>query len=654
MTDDENSKMDKSPRALDDATTVFFSYSRKDQAQARPIIDAIRNAGYNIWWDGMLDGGISYLETTEEALETAKVVVVLWSKHSVGSHWVRDEAMSGRVRERLLPLSLDGTEPPLGFRQIQVIDFSNWKWDTQSEACQNLFRGLAHFHDKKLPDFPVSNKRGTGIRPLSRRAMLLGVGGLGAGIIGGYFLTERLGSTSKAPDNSIAVLPFENLSGDPEQDYIATGLSVEIRAKLARNSALKVVARSSSIAAAAEQLSAKDFTKKLGVRYLLEGHIRPVGEKFQVTPTLIEGVTGFSHWSSVFTEPAENMLAVQKAITQNIAAKLAVEQDELNSSSDNGETDNPAAFTEYLKGDALFTAYEDRKSLMKALEHFDQALRLDPNFGAAMTAKAQLLLSLGTTSADVTLAREFINQANNVAQKATEVSPKMADAYSTLGYVRFAGSLDFEGALEPYKKSYELNNGSAAIFARYGVYMATIGQSEVATESIKQALELDPLNATMHNTAGLIHYAARDYQAAISSYRRVLDMSPDFFNARAYMGLSLIRSGNVDGGLLICQDETNTMERLPCLAIGEHRAGNIEAAQAAFDDLVERFGEAGAYQQVQVLADWGEIEQAMTVLKRAVELGDSGLSLAKFDPALDNLRDRSDFAEILAELGFTG
>jgi len=113
------------------------------------IKSAIEKAGYRVWWDGMLEGGTSFLETTEEALESAKAVVVLWSKNSVKSHWVRDEAMSGRTRERLLPISLDGTMPPLGFRQVQIIDFTDWRQDSHSEGFKELQRGLAFFHDKE-------------------------------------------------------------------------------------------------------------------------------------------------------------------------------------------------------------------------------------------------------------------------------------------------------------------------------------------------------------------------------------------------------------------------------------------------------------------------------------------------------------------------
>ena len=108
-------------------TSVFFSYSREDQARALPIIRLIEAAGFSTWWDGLLEGGERFSRATEEALNRAKAVVVLWSKASVHSHWVSDEATRGRDRRVLVPLSLDGAEPPLGFGQFQVIDLANAK-----------------------------------------------------------------------------------------------------------------------------------------------------------------------------------------------------------------------------------------------------------------------------------------------------------------------------------------------------------------------------------------------------------------------------------------------------------------------------------------------------------------------------------------------
>ncbi|MEY4237479.1 MAG: hypothetical protein RL339_80, partial [Pseudomonadota bacterium] len=125
-------------------TTVFISYSRADQKRALPVIELLERAGYAVWWDGLLEGGERFSRTTAAALKTARAVVVLWSQTSTDSHWVHDEATSGRDRGVLVPLSLDGTEPPLGFRQFQFIDIS--KGRLRSEA-ERILRAVAALHD---------------------------------------------------------------------------------------------------------------------------------------------------------------------------------------------------------------------------------------------------------------------------------------------------------------------------------------------------------------------------------------------------------------------------------------------------------------------------------------------------------------------------
>ena len=647
-----NRKSETDTHGEKENTTIFFSYSRVDQEQALHIIAAIESAGYKVWWDGMLEVGTNFLETTEHALESAKAVVVLWSKTSVKSHWVRDEAMSGRVRDRLVPLSLDGTVPPLGFRQVQFIDFTGWDHSAECPIVQEMHRTLATLHGDapttqfKNPSSPTSPFS------LSRRKLVLGAAGAGAASLGVLAFTGKLFSSQTALlSNGIAVLPFENSSTNPDADYLASGLSSEIRTGLARNQSLLVVASSSSKAIAKQPLGAQEMAKQLGVGNILEGSVKIADNMLRVTASLINGKTGFSRWNDDFSRPLDDLLSVQRAITEALIGVLTTQTSHTEFDPEGGGTQNAIAFNEYIKGKALFRSSSSRASNFQALAHMDSAVQLDPKFGSAHAARARILLWLGITSLDSKEAQDYQAGSIIAAKLAVEISPNFPTAYSTLGYVLTA-QLKLDEARRPYEQSRERGYGSAAIMARYSTYMAATGKNAEAISAIRRALQLDPLNPTIHRTAGLVYYVARQYENAISASNRALALAPDHWNAKSQIGMSLIYLGRVDEAIKACETESNQMERLPCLAIGHFKLGDISAANQAMSELVEKYGDNGAYQQAQILSEWGQLDKAMQILALAERLKDSGLALAGLDPALDPLRERADFLEILARLGF--
>jgi TolB-like protein/Flp pilus assembly protein TadD len=637
-------------QGIEEKTTVFFSYSRVDKKHARPIISAIEKAGYKVWWDGMLEGGTSYLETTEEALESAKAVVVLWSENSVKSHWVRDEAMSGRTRERLLPISLDGTIPPLGFRQVQLIDFTDWRQDPNSAEFEELRRSMAQFHGREDNIVSPSTLQ-RAKRPLSRRAVLLGSGGIILGTAAGLAISDRLANKSEILANSLIVLPFENLMGDEQASYIASGVSSEIRSQLARNKSLKVLAKSSSNSVSAEEMSAQDVSKTLGVAYLLEGSVNRLSDKLDFSVDLTEGQTGFNLWSENYSTPSSEILFVKDSITRSVLEVLSKVVDKDKVDIELGDTRDPAAFDAYLRGLSLFEAFESIESLELALSYLNQATKLDPEFGKAMVVKAQLLLSLASYTGDIDISQSYKDLALKTALNAVLVVPALAESHSALGFIRM-GLLDIAGAEQPYLQSNELDGGGSAVQARFGLYMMVTGDHSKALTAINKAIDIDPLNETMHSSAGLIHYAAGRYDDSIKSYERVLELAPGFFNAHAQIGLSMIRKGQLAQGIARCEMERNNMERLTCLAIGFHKTGQTKRAEKAHEELIKIFGDNAAYQQLQILAEWGQESAAMDMLKKSVDLKDSGLTLALFDPALDSLRHKKDFRDLLAQIGF--
>ena len=294
--------------------SVFLSYSRADQQQARILARALEEAGLQVWWDTLIEGGAAFARTIEAALAASDAVVVLWSRNSVASDWVLDEAARGRDLKKLVPLSIDGTEPPMGFRQYQSIALTFPKGHIDPASMQAVMRAVLPLAGRE----PVPR---TAMRPPSpdplRRGLLAGgvVAAAAATATGVWGWRWRRGWFDPTPEaeGSVAVLPFENLSGDPKQAYFSDGLSEEVRATLARNRRLKVMAQASSARFRASDEGAVKIAAQLGVAFLLDGSVRWAGDTVRVAADLVDGRTGFSRWTQVFERRIDDVFAVQSA-----------------------------------------------------------------------------------------------------------------------------------------------------------------------------------------------------------------------------------------------------------------------------------------------------------------------------------------------------
>src|SRR6476660_792668 len=174
MSSDAEAPADREP------FTVFLSYAHPDRAQARRLASALEHAGYTVWWDALIEGGAVFASTISEALDKADAVIVLWSQASAQSDWVRDEAAQGRDRHRLVPLRLDATKPPLGFRQYQAIDLSRWHGRANSRQFQAVVRAVHAAAGR-----PSNALMPTARKGLSRRTMVAGGAAAGLAVIGG-------------------------------------------------------------------------------------------------------------------------------------------------------------------------------------------------------------------------------------------------------------------------------------------------------------------------------------------------------------------------------------------------------------------------------------------------------------------------------------
>jgi adenylate cyclase len=378
---------------------VFLSYARADQPKVARLTAALEARSVAVWWDRALEGGSAFADVIEAELKRSDACIVAWSKASVASHWVRDEAGWARDHGRLVPVLLDRTEPPLGFRQIQGIDLAHWNGRPDAPEVDALMAALG----RAAPAAP---------RPARRRLPVPLLAGLAALLVAGLaFLGWRqVGAPeAAAPDaaapaapaptpapaaaKSVAVLPFRALSAGADDGYFADGVTEEVMNALGTVPGLLVTARTSAFSFKGQDKPVPEIARALGVAHVVEGSVRRAGERLRVTARLVRAADGFQLWQSSYDRAAGDAFDVQTEIAGNVAEALGVALDDgARRQMAIRRIDNVEAFIAFQKGYELYLrAHADLPlypTLVRANAEFDRALALAP-----ATADAYLLRS---------------------------------------------------------------------------------------------------------------------------------------------------------------------------------------------------------------------------------------------------------------------
>ena len=630
-------------------TTVFISYASADRARVQPIIAALEEAGFSVWWDGLIGGGEQFARSIEVPLERALAVVVAWSKNSLGSYWVHDEAARGRDRSRLVPLSLDGSEPPLGFRQFQTIAVGKPRRGGHDAGIDAMLRAVAVLHDQPMPARREAPREG-----VDRRTLIGGAGLIAAAAAGGAWWSGLIGPAG-ALANSVAVLPFDNLSGDADRNYFSDGLAAQVRSELASNPLLQVAAQTSSNRFRSSDDDARKISRALGVTYLLDGNVRRSGDTMRISAELIEGRSGFSKWAQTFDRPTDNIFAVQEEIARSVIDALTAQMSGKKPGTSRktaGGTANLEAYDAFLRGKDLFDRAADEAGDQAALDSFDRAVAADPRYAIAHAARARSLTVMGNQYDQGNKRRARYEAAIAAAGQAVALAPDVAETQSALGFVLFYGKINVRAARPPYERSYALGRGDADVLSRYALFSARCGRIDAARPAIARAATLDPLNARTFRLMGEVEYAARQYRASISPIEHALGLNPQLSVAHSAIGASRYLLGEVDAARTEYAAEPSSLFRLPGLAIVDRRLGRAGDADKSFAALIAEHGDNGLYQQAQVLAQWGRSAEAVAILGKAYYAGDAGLLYLNSDPFLDPLRRDPIVIRLLQRLGF--
>jgi TolB-like protein len=593
-------------------------------------------------------------------------VVVLWSATSVTSHWVRDEAQRGRERGCLVPLSIDGTMAPLGFRQFQVFDISGWNGDPGSAeagrilAAVNAMLGEVALAASPSPGAaeivsPPARQPASGLA-VSRRSLMIGGAGVAgaAGLLGAWQFGV-FGNAASAT-TSMVVLPFANETGEPDKKYFSDGLSREVRAILSRNPRLKVAAPTSSSVIGGED----DFAigRKLGVGHILRGSVQRDTARVRVSAELVEIKGGEVRWAETYDRALEDVFAVQSEIAETVALSLvaSVASDReakmaVAAQAEVGGTGSVAAYEAFLRGMALYDLSAGEETDRRALGQFETAVKEDPEYAAAHAMRSTMLAAIANNVAsDQAESRKLFDAAAAAAEKAIAIEQRLARGHLALGFVLNNGRLDRAGAAPHYSAAERLAPGDADVLRSVAGFHGYGRDKALATSMIAKVLELDPLNARAYRSAGYISVFARNYREAVTRMERALALNPSISSVHYGIAIALLMEGDAAGALKAAEREVGQSYALTAAAIAKHRLGDAAGSDAALTQLRDGFDDS-QYQQAEVHAQRGGTAEALTLLEQAYATRDPGLLWLPNDPLLDPLRSEPRFKDLLSRLG---
>ena len=368
---------------------VFLSYSRDDVDCVRQMAELLGEAGHQVWWDQHIQGGSRFSTAIDQALKDAEAVVVIWSPKSVQSAWVQDEAAEGRDSGRLVPVIIGETKPPLGFRQFQSIDLSEWSGGKPPAQFAALLDTIAQLggREEVAPRAPE----------------------------------PAAAATNKA---SICVLPFVNMSGDPEQEYFSDGISEDIITDLSKVSALRVIARNSAFNLKGRSIDIKEVAEMFSVSYVLEGSVRKAGDRVRITAQLIDGKGEDHVWADRYDRDLTDIFAIQDEISKAIVAALRVKllPNEKKAIETRG-TASVEAYNLYLmaRQQWITGSVGDIRRDETIVRTCKQALTFDPNY-----AEAWALMALAQSQLRLWHGKDI--DALPAAEKALAINPNLAEA----------------------------------------------------------------------------------------------------------------------------------------------------------------------------------------------------------------------------------
>jgi adenylate cyclase len=577
---------------------VFLSYARADVDSAKALAELIGRAGHDVWWDRELHGGSRFTAEIDKALRDAEAVVVLWSEASLESAWVQDEAAEGRDSNRLVPVVIEDVRPPLGFRQYQALDLADLRSGNQPRQLEELLRAIIKMG---VPD----------ARPAPSEAPRA---------------AAAAATAEAAAKYSICVLPFVNMSGDPEQEYFSDGISEDIITDLSKVSALLVIARNTAFTFKGKVMDVKEVAKTLGVTHVLEGSVRKAGNRVRITAQLIDADTGGHAWADRYDRDLTDIFAIQDEISKAIVAALRLRllPQEKKAIETRG-TSSVDAYNLYLMARQQWTegSLGDIRRQETIVRICEQALSFDPNY-----AQAWALMALAQSQLRFWHGLEV--DPEPAAERALAINPDLAEAHCVKAHLleeqgqKDKAREEIETAVRLDPESWEVNREAARLVFRQG----RIADAIPFFEKAAALLESDWHNASMlvscYRETGDADQVRRAAEKALMRIEKAIARDPS--------SATILASGA--GVLAALREDQRAKDWI-------QRALLLDP-----DNNIMRYNLACA-----LTTDLKDPDRAIDVLEPYFKttLGAAHIRHADVDPDLDPIRDDPRFKKLLTD-----
>jgi TolB-like protein/DNA-binding winged helix-turn-helix (wHTH) protein/predicted negative regulator of RcsB-dependent stress response len=451
-------------------------------------------------------------------------------------------------------------------------------------------------------------------------------------------------------EKSIAVLPFDNLTHDPENAYFADGIKDEILTRLSKIAALKVISRTSTQKFKSAPDNVREIARQLGVANILEGSVQKSGETVRVTVQLIHAPSDTHLWAETYDRKLTDMFQVESEVAQRIATALATT---LSVSEKRALTAKPTANVEayqaYLKG-RYFWNKRTGEGFAKAAESFQRATAIDPNYAPAYAGLSDVyqfsaIFDVASRTQDYAKARE-------AAKRALELDETLAEPHASLGLIAMNYDWDWETAEREFRQASELNPNYATAHHWYAEFLVAVGRFDESLAEIKRARELDPLSLIINTDMGKVLYYSRRYDEAIAQLQETLRMDPDFHDAHIWLGSVYAKTGHYPEAISEFNKVRDNGWVLGWLGYVYGVSGRRDEAKKVVNQLsqIETERPIDPSVMVCVYAGLGEKDAAFAAFEKEYEMRSVGMTSLKVNPWYDSLRSDPRFTDLLRRM----